>query len=81
MILDRRAAALLRADFVLTQLRHKDDYVSINDWKLVRVIPAVVLAVILAVGLAGTTARADGSGDPAVASSDNGKYEIGRAHV
>ena len=78
MILDRRAAALLRADFVLTQLRHKDGYVSINDWKFVRVIPAVILAiilaVILAVGLAGTTARADGSGDPAVASSDNGKY-------
>ena len=74
MILDRRAAALLRADSVLTQLRHKDDYVSINNWKFVRVIPAVILAVILAVGLAGTTARADGSGDPAVASSDNGKY-------
>ena len=74
MILDRRAAALLRADSVLTQLRNKDGYVSINDWKFVRVIPAVILAVILAVGLAGTTARADGSGDPAVASSDNGKY-------
>ena len=74
MILDRRAAALLRPDFVLTQLRNKDGYVSINDWKFVRVIPAVILAVILAVGLAGTTARADGSGDPAVASSDNGKY-------
>jgi methanol metabolism-related c-type cytochrome len=74
MILDRRAAALLRADSVLTQLRNKDDYVSINNWKFVRVIPAVILAVILAVGLAGTTARADGSGDPAVASSDNGKY-------
>ena len=49
---------------------HEDGYVSINDWKLVLVIPAVILAV----GLAGTTARADGSGDPAVASSDNGKY-------
>jgi methanol metabolism-related c-type cytochrome len=76
MILDRRAAALLRADSVLTQLRklHKDGYVSINDWKFVRVIPAVVPAVILAVAVAGTPARADGSGDPAVASSDNGKY-------
>ena len=72
MILDRRAAALLRADSVLTQLRklHKEDYVSTNHWKFALVILAVVLRVVLA----GATARADGSGDPAVASSDNGKY-------
>jgi len=44
--------------------------VSINYWKFV----FVILAVILTVGLRGATARADGSGDPAVASSDNGKY-------
>jgi len=44
--------------------------VSINYWKFV----FVILAVILTVGLRGATAWADGSGDPAVASSDNGKY-------
>ena len=44
----------------------KDVYVSINRWKIVFVIVASTLA--------GATARADGSGSPAVASSDNGKY-------
>ena len=39
---------------------------SINRWKIVLVIVASTLA--------GATARADGSGSPAVASSDNGKY-------
>ena len=39
---------------------------SINFWK----IALVVLASVFAAG----AARADGSGDPAVASSDNGKY-------
>ena len=48
----------------------REDYVSINYWKFV----FVILAVILTVGLRGATAWADGSGDPAVASSDNGKY-------
>jgi methanol metabolism-related c-type cytochrome len=44
--------------------------VSSNHWKFA----AVVLAGVLAVVLAGAAARADGSGDPAVKSSDNGKY-------
>jgi methanol metabolism-related c-type cytochrome len=45
--------------------------VSINRWKIVFVIVASTL---VASTLAGATARADGSGSPAVASSDNGKY-------
>jgi methanol metabolism-related c-type cytochrome len=45
---------------------HKDSCVSINHWKIV--------LVVLASGFAGAAACADGSGDPAVASSDNGKY-------
>src|ERR1700689_1101177 len=45
-------------------------YVNVNHWKFAR----VILVVIPAVALAGATARADGAGDPAVASSDNGKY-------
>jgi methanol metabolism-related c-type cytochrome len=40
--------------------------VKINNWKFV--------LVVLAGTVAGGTAYADGSGDPAVASSDNGKY-------
>jgi methanol metabolism-related c-type cytochrome len=44
----------------------EDVYVSINRWKIVFVVVASTLA--------GATARADGSGSPAVASSDNGKY-------
>jgi len=40
--------------------------VKLNNWKFV--------LVVLASGLACGTACADGSGDPAVASSDNGKY-------
>jgi methanol metabolism-related c-type cytochrome len=61
---NRRAAASLRADFV--SMPQEDVYVSINRWKIVFVIVASTLA--------GATARADGSGSPAVASSDNGKY-------
>jgi methanol metabolism-related c-type cytochrome len=49
----------------------KDVYVSINHWTFV---PGKFAAVILAVVLAGATARADGPGNSAVASSDNGKY-------
>ena len=45
---------------------HKDSCVRINHWKFA--------FVILAIAFAGTAACADGSGDPAVASSDNGKY-------
>jgi methanol metabolism-related c-type cytochrome len=44
----------------------REGYVSIKHWTFV--------FVILAVGLGGATARADGSGDPAIVSSDNGKY-------
>lgn len=45
---------------------------SIKHWTFVA---GTFAAVILAVGVAGATAaRADGSGNPAVASSDNGKY-------
>jgi len=73
MILDRRAAALLRADSVLTQLRklHEEGYVSSSHWKFA--LGKFALA-ILACGVAGGAACADGSGDPAVASSDEGKY-------
>jgi methanol metabolism-related c-type cytochrome len=45
---------------------HKDSCVSINHWK--------IALLVLAGGFAGGAACADGSGDPAVASSDNGKY-------
>jgi methanol metabolism-related c-type cytochrome len=45
---------------------HKDSCVRINHWKFA--------LVILASAVAGTAACADGSGDPAVASSDSGKY-------
>src|ERR1700758_2975605 len=45
---------------------HEDSCVTINPWKFALVILAGVLA--------GGAAYADGSGDPAVASSDNGKY-------
>jgi methanol metabolism-related c-type cytochrome len=47
----------------------EDVYVSINKFVLGK-----FAAVTLAVTVAGATARADGSGNPAVASSDNGKY-------
>jgi methanol metabolism-related c-type cytochrome len=59
---------LRRADFVSTL--HKDVYVKSNHWKFA----LVMLAGVSASVLPGGTARADGSGDPAVASSDNGKY-------
>ena len=42
----------------------------INHWKFALALLAGVLASVLA----GGAARADGSGDPAVAASDNGKY-------
>src|SRR6202051_3035650 len=45
---------------------HEECCVSVNPWKFA--------LVILASAFAGTAAYADGSGDPAVASSDNGKY-------
>src|SRR5712675_153448 len=67
--MDRRAAVLLRADFLSgPQLRKctRTSCVRINHWKFA--------FVILAIAFAGTAACADGSGDPAVASSDNGKY-------
>jgi len=66
--MDRRAAVLLRADFLSgpNLEMHKDSCVRINHWKFV--------LVILAIAFAGTAACADGSGDPAVASSDSGKY-------
>ena len=44
---------------------------SIYNWKFALVIPVVILAIVAT----GVTARADGSGDPAVVSSDGGKYE------
>jgi methanol metabolism-related c-type cytochrome len=44
--------------------------VSTKDWKFALMIPVVILAT----ATTGTTARADGSGDPAVAASDDGKY-------
>jgi methanol metabolism-related c-type cytochrome len=78
MILDRRAAALLRADSVLTQLRklHEEGYVSSSHWKfaLGKLALGKFALAILACGVAGGAACADGSGDPAVASSDEGKY-------
>ena len=43
---------------------------SICNWKFALVIPVVILAIVAS----GATARADGSGDPAVVSSDDGKY-------
>jgi methanol metabolism-related c-type cytochrome len=50
----------------------KDGYVNINYWTFVAgTFAAVTLAVVLA---GATAARADGSGNPAVAASDNGKY-------
>jgi len=64
MTIDRRAAVVLRADSVSTL--HEDVYVNSSHWKFALVILAGVLA--------GGAAYADGSGDPAVASSDNGKY-------
>jgi methanol metabolism-related c-type cytochrome len=45
---------------------HEDSCVTINHWKFALVILAGVFAA--------TAARADGSGDPAVASSEDGKY-------
>jgi len=48
----------------------EDVYVSINHWQCVLGKCALV---ILAVAVAAATARADGPGNPAVASSDNGK--------
>jgi methanol metabolism-related c-type cytochrome len=45
---------------------HEDSCVIINHWKFALVILASVSAVAIA--------RADGSGDPAVASSEDGKY-------
>jgi len=45
---------------------HKDSCVSLNHWTFALAILAGVFA--------GGAADADGSGDPAVASSDNGKY-------
>jgi methanol metabolism-related c-type cytochrome len=68
MTLDRRAAVLLRAGFFVCPIfkMHKDSCVSINHWTFALAILAGVFA--------GGAAYADGSGDPAVASSDNGKY-------
>jgi hypothetical protein len=58
---------LPRADFFSRpNFGEHEDRVSINHWKYV--------LVVLAGALAGGTACADGSGNPAVASSDNGKY-------
>jgi methanol metabolism-related c-type cytochrome len=77
MILDRRAAILLRADCFPTRLHFKDADVNIDDWKFLpgTFVLGIFAAVILAAGLAGATAaRADGPNNPAVASSDNGKY-------
>jgi methanol metabolism-related c-type cytochrome len=66
--MDRRAAVLPRADFLpdSNTLCTRTVYVNINQWKF-----ALVL---LASALTSGVACADGSGDPAVASSDNGKY-------
>lgn len=68
MTLDRRAAVLPRADSLsaIPFKVHKDSCVRINHWKFALALLAGVLA--------GGAACADGSGDPAVASSDNGKY-------
>jgi methanol metabolism-related c-type cytochrome len=67
MTLHRRAALLLRADFYsFTSKRMRTASVSINHWKFALVVWAGIFV--------GGTAYADGSGDPAVASSDNGKY-------
>src|ERR1700692_1832194 len=67
MTMDRRAAVLLRADFYPSPnfKVHEDSCVS-SHWKFALVILASVFA--------GGAACADGSGDPAVASSDEGKY-------
>jgi methanol metabolism-related c-type cytochrome len=62
--INRRAAIFLRADFV--SMLQKEVYVNINYWKFGLAVAASVLAT--------GGAFADGSGDPAVASSDNGKY-------
>jgi methanol metabolism-related c-type cytochrome len=62
--INRRAAALQRADFVSMPTRKA--HVHIRYWKFVLAVAASVLAT--------GVACADGPGDPAVASSDNGKY-------
>jgi methanol metabolism-related c-type cytochrome len=62
--INRRAAALQRADFVSMPTRNA--YVQIRYWKCVLAVAASVLAT--------GVACADGPGDPAVASSDGGKY-------
>src|ERR1700733_2362226 len=64
MTMDRGAAVVLGADSVSTL--DTDVYVNSSHWQLA--------LVVLAGRLAGGAACADGSGDPAVASSDNGKY-------
>jgi methanol metabolism-related c-type cytochrome len=46
---------------------HEEVYVSICNWKFALAVLALVIT--------GATARADGSGDPAIVSSENGKYE------
>ena len=65
--MDRRAAVLLRADSVSDPHCTRKAYVRIKYWKF-------ALAVAGRVSWPAATACADGSGDPAVASSDNGKY-------
>jgi methanol metabolism-related c-type cytochrome len=62
--INRRAAVLQRADFVSMPM--KEACVHIKYWKFVLAVAASVFAA----GVAG----ADGPGNPAVASSDNGKY-------
>ena len=70
MILDRRAAVLLRADCVLTQLRLR----KLHERRLREHQALEIRAVILAVGLGGAPRGRTDRADPAVASSDNGKY-------
>jgi methanol metabolism-related c-type cytochrome len=62
--INRRAAILQRADFVSMPTRKA--YVHIRYWKCVLAVAASVFAT--------GVACAEAPGDPAVASSDNGKY-------
>ena len=65
MTINRRAAVLLRADFV-SMFREE----SIREYQVLEICARCCGECVAIAGVA----CADGSGDPAVASSDNGKY-------